>query len=111
MLRPDSIESLAALWQSLLIADSPDVSQPKLRRIARSVAAEARSNGVRAEQLLIEVKKSWATHHERVTFRDVDSWSDRRLRAERVVSELVTLLIEEYYDGSAATPPADASPP
>ena len=111
MLHQDTMNSLASLWQKLLTADSRPISRPQLRVIARDATAEARSDGVHIEQLIIDVKRNWAMYQDTAVLRDIESWSDKRLRAEGVVSELVTLLIDEYYrrpsdDHRTASPPA-----
>jgi hypothetical protein len=39
----------------------------------------------------------YQTYQDTAVVHDIDPWSDKRLRAEALVSELVTLMIDEYY--------------
>lgn len=97
MLHQHTMDSLASLWGMLLTADGVPAARPRLRGIAREASAEARSEGVHIEQLIIDVKRNWATYQDTAVLHDIDSWSDKRLRAEAIVSELVSLMIDEYY--------------
>jgi hypothetical protein len=107
MLHLDTAASLTNLWKTLLRGDAATISRSELRAVARQACAYALSDAVHIERLIIEVKRHWAMHHDGATVQDVETWSDKRLRAEGVVSELVSLMIEEYYRRPSDSLPSD----
>lgn len=72
---------------------TPDGSLPSdddhWRACARAICGDARTRGARIEELIISLKRAWAT------LPDVER-VPRQDRA-RLLSRLVTLCVEEYY--------------
>jgi hypothetical protein len=58
----------------------------------RELCAEARRHGMRSEQLIVLFKKTWAERPELRTMSREDT--------NRLFDEVVTMCIEEYYDGA-----------
>jgi len=65
--------------------------------VARAIAEDAHRRGVRAEQMLIALKETWAVLGE---VREPAGTAERR----RLLSRLVTLAIYEYYEYHAHSP-------
>ena len=64
--------------------------EKRLRDVARMIAADARDHGLRAEQMLVALKREWPVMLER---RRVPGDDELGMLAERLVS----LCIQEYY--------------
>ena len=101
MFSPSTLLAVRRLLQALRdgwLADS------LVSGVARAISEDAHRRGVRAEQMLIALKETWAVLGE---VREPAGTAERR----RLLSRLVTLAIDEYYESHAqyhADSPADA---
>ena len=82
---------LASLWREALASYPSGVSRRHLRDVAMRVSADARAAGLRSEELVVAIKESWAAHHD-----EVHPTSDRK-QIQPIVTELITVCIEEFY--------------
>ena len=69
-----------------------DKNSPELRRFATIVCAEARRRGMRAEEVVVLLKQTWLSLPE-------SSQASRAVHAV-LVEQLITLCIEEYFQGA-----------
>ena len=80
---------LDALWGRIaVLGDTPEVPPEELRAIAARVAAAGAA--MRAEQLVMAVKRSWAGHSQLQR-------SVSRHGSLEILAQLVTLCIDAYY--------------
>ena len=86
---PESFETLARKMLECALArhaeDRP-LAAPEIRECVKGVTAHAKSRGIHAERMLIELKRTWYTIAE----------SGVRPKSE-VISPLVTMCIKEFY--------------
>ena len=82
---------LASLWREASASYPSDVSRRRLRDVAKRLSADARAAGLRSEELVVAIKESCAAHHD-----DVDP-SRGHKHLKPLVSELITVCIEEFY--------------
>lgn len=82
---------LTSLWQAALASYPSGVSRGHLRDVAKRVSAEARAAGLRSEELVVAIKESCAAHYD-----DVHPTRGHK-HLQPLVSELITVCIEEFY--------------
>jgi hypothetical protein len=58
----------------------------------REVCAEARREGMRAEELIVVFKRAWQARPELHTL--------SREETARLLESIITMCVEEYYDGA-----------
>lgn len=78
-----------------LVADSltPAAQTEQVRATGRRISQQARVSGLRAEEMLVEIKQLWSSIPEH---RDIGN----RRKQEQVLSELIrTCIVEFYADG------------
>ncbi len=102
MQRDDAVRFSAAtdaaldqLWLTVLRSRAGVVSEPYLRDVARRVSTDAHQVGMLPEQLIIAVRDSWSLHR-RAAIR-----LDKRYAFDGVVTEMISMCIEEFYDRSS----------
>ena len=89
---PDTPQTeLTSLWRHALSSYPNGVPRGELRDVAKRVSADARAAGLRSEELVVAIKASWAAHHD-----DAHPARGRKL-LQPLVSELITVCIEEFY--------------
>jgi hypothetical protein len=90
-----SRSTAVALWRVLNAMRDGWYLEKRLRDVARLIAADARSRGLRAEQMVVALKHEWPTLLER---RRVPAEEELGLLAEKLTS----LCIHEYYTPRAS---------
>ena len=85
-----SPSATVGLWRVLNALREGWFLEKRLRDVARMIAADARSRGLRAEQMLVALKRDWPKLLER---RRVPGEAELGMLCER----LVTFCIVEYY--------------
>ena len=89
-------DTLVMLWDDIR-ADDGAITLERLQTVARHVTWAARAAGVRSEELIIALKASWSSAH------GVRRASERN-RLEWIITELVSLSIEEFYRSPGEPP-------
>jgi len=87
---------LTMLWREALASFPTGVTRRHLCDVAKRVSADARAAGLRPEEMVVAIKESWAAHHD-----DLHPTRGRKL-LQPMVTELITVCIEEFYRDSAA---------
>lgn len=90
-----SRSTTVALWRVLNALRDGWFLEDRLRNVARMIVADARPHGLRAEELLIALKREWPRL---VECRRAPNEVQLRMLAER----LVTFCIHEFYAGPRA---------
>src|SRR5215204_5463252 len=85
-----SASATVGLWRVINALRDGWFLEKRLRAVARMIAGDARSRGLRAEQMIIALKNDWPKLLER---RRVPGEAELRMLAERLVS----FCIHEYY--------------
>ena len=85
-----SPSATVGLWRVLNALREGWFLEKRLRDVARMIAADARSRGLRAEQMLVALKRDWPKLLER---RRVPGEAELAMLCERLVS----FCIVEYY--------------
>lgn len=85
-----SPSATVGLWRVLNALRDGWFLEKRLRDVARMIAADARTRGLRAEQMLVALKRDWPKLLER---RRVPGEAELGMLSER----LVTFCIHEYY--------------
>lgn len=88
-LPPEANQLLAELWGEIQRKDR-EVSQERLRAVARQVSRCAIETGMRSEELIIAVKESWMAPGGLGEPRE-------RLRLQGVFADTISLCIDEFY--------------
>ena len=89
-----SRSTAVALWRVLNAMRDGWYLENRLRDVARMIATDALAQGLRAEQMIVALKREWPTLLER---RRVPGEAELELLAERLTS----LCIHEYYASRA----------
>lgn len=89
--RPHAAHLTAAAHRALECALHPDAGTRSvgLQQAIRTLCEEARRQGVRAEELIVLFKKTWAERPELQTL--------SREETTRLFDEMVSLCVEEFY--------------
>ena len=85
-----SASTAVALWRVLNALRDGWFLEKRLREVARMIAGDARARGLRAEQMLVALKRDWPKLLER---RRVPDEGNLHMLSERLVS----FCIHEYY--------------
>lgn len=85
----DAAERLHALWQEIFAGAFTPPSSARLGSAAETVGSAARRAGLLPEHLVIGVKETWSHHAGRAL--------TSRFDAERVLAEVMSLCIREYF--------------
>ena len=88
-------ELLADLWREVRGNDR-EITADRLHVVARRVILSAHQAGLQPEQLIIAVKASWSSQ------RGIQQASERQ-RLDWVLSEILTMCIEEFYRALGVT--------
>ena len=83
--------ALSVFWQTALSNDGAGVSRQQVREVARTLSASAHAADLRAEELVVAIKDSWTSYNG-----ELHGWN-KRSAAERVVTDVITLSIEEFF--------------
>lgn len=94
--------TLGAYWARFLEADRSPVSRRELATVAADVAAAAHAANLFPEQLIIAIKEGWRMDCE-------PRLGDDRLRREWILTELISLSIQEFYRSGRNLTPAEMS--
>lgn len=97
---PDStISALRELFLRMLHAEMMQAENPRtgrgLRQALAILCADARSNDVRAEQLVIAIKQGWASLRQ-------ERPRPRTAGPDELLNHVITVCIDEYYPADAA---------
>ena len=87
---------LTGLWPNLLSHDSRAINPRYVREIARQLCQSAHEEQLRAEQLVVNIKQSWWEYRDRL------SDAEQRKRGQAVVSDVISVCIEEFFHVSKA---------
>lgn len=87
---------LTVLWQKLLDPSVDGMSRRELREPSRRVAAHAKRSELSPEQLIIAIKNSWSGFHDGAT------QPYHHSKAQSLVTEMISLCIQEYYHPTTA---------
>lgn len=90
-----SSSAAVALWRVLNALRDGWFLEKRLRDVARMIATDARARGLRAEQMLVALKRDWPKLLER---RRVPGEGELLMLCERLVS----FCIHEYYAAPCA---------
>ena len=92
--RPSSFHLTGATQRALEVALRPDggTRSLDLQQAIRDVCAEARQQGMRAEELIVVFKRAWHARPELQTL--------SREETGRLLESVITMCVEEYYDGA-----------
>lgn len=85
-----SASATVGLWRVINAMRDGWYLEKRLREVARMIAGDARARGLRAEQMLVALKRDWPKLLER---RRVPAEAELHMLCER----LVTFCIVEYY--------------
>ena len=85
-----SASATVGLWRVINAMRDGWYLEKRLREVARMIASDARAKGLRAEQMLVALKRDWPKLLER---RRVPGEAELHMLCER----LVTFCIVEYY--------------
>lgn len=85
-----SASATVGLWRVINALRDGWFLEKRLRDVARMIAGDARARGLRAEQMLVALKRDWPKLLER---RRVPGEAELGMLAERLVS----FCIQEYY--------------
>lgn len=91
--RPSSAHLATATDRALALALQPDADSNRhldLQRAMRALCAEARRQGMHAEELIVLFKKTWQARPEVHTMSREDTG--------RLLDSIVTMCVEEYYE-------------
>lgn len=86
----EATDALVRLWTRTFADDAPPPSCEELREPAHAVATAGRAAGLRAEQLLVAIKESWARRSHVVD-------AQGRERVQWVLDQTISLAISAYY--------------
>ena len=90
-LPPNADTALNALWQRVLSNEGSGVPRQQMKEVARTISACAHAADLRPEELVVAIKDSWSAHNG-----ELHRWN-KRSGAERVVTDVITLSIEEFF--------------
>lgn len=92
--RPSAVHLTTAAHRALEFALQPDAGTRSLdlQQAMRALCAEARQQGMRAEELIVLFKKTWAERPE------LQSLS--REETGRLFDAMVSMCVEEFYSGA-----------
>lgn len=92
--RPSSLHLTTATDRALDLALRSDGGEDNLdlQRAMRALCGEARRQGMRAEELIVLFKRTWQARPElqRMSHDEIS----------RVLDSVVTMCVEQYYDGA-----------
>jgi len=91
-----AMDSLQALGKRVAGPAAHEIPREELRSVAKAVSSAARSLDMQPERLLVLVKESWASHPE------LGARVDRQAM-QRVLTEVVSLCICEFFRGSSVS--------
>jgi hypothetical protein len=90
-LPPAADTALSTLWRDALSSEASTVVSGQLRDVARQVGRDARAADLRPEELIVAIKDSWSAQNG-----ELHGWN-KRSSVEHVVSDVISLSIEEFY--------------
>ncbi|MFN2567828.1 MAG: hypothetical protein ABR499_22785 [Gemmatimonadaceae bacterium] len=87
--RPEGVDELRRVVRQFLLNGPSSTPDEAWRRLARRMCEDARAREVHVEELLIGLKRTWATV--------ADAERVPRDQSPRLLARLVTLCVKEFY--------------